>query len=65
LMKLTYLKSAKKFNSFDVTASIKILFVRVSVTIEPHHSLFIVCYHEGFCPCKFPYEKFSPESSNP
>ena len=34
-MKLIYLKSALKCNSFDVTIGIKIPFFRVSVTIEP------------------------------
>ena len=38
-MKLIYLKSALKFESFDVTIGIKILFFRVSVTIEPGRSL--------------------------
>ena len=35
LMKLIYLKSVLKCDSFDVTIGIKILFFRVSVTIEP------------------------------
>ena len=38
-MKLIYLKSALKCNSFDVTFVIKIPFFRVSVTIEPGCSL--------------------------
>ena len=38
-MKLIYLKSALKCDSFDVTIGIKIPFFRVSVTIEPGHSL--------------------------
>ena len=44
-MKLIYSKSALKINSFDVTIGIKIVsvfwypFFRVSVTIEPGHSL--------------------------
>ena len=38
-MKLIYLKSALKFDSFDVTIGIKIAFFRVSVTIEPGRSL--------------------------
>ena len=38
-MKLMYLKSALKFDSFDVTIGIKIPFFRVSVTIEPGRSL--------------------------
>ena len=33
------LKSALKFDSFDVTTGIKIPFFRVSVTIEPGRSL--------------------------
>ena len=33
------LESAQKYNSFDVTIGIKILFFRVSVTIEPGRSL--------------------------
>ena len=38
-MKLIYLKSAFKCNSYDVTIGIKIPFFRVSVTIEPGRSL--------------------------
>ena len=38
-MKLIYLKSALKCNSFDVTIGIKIPFFRVLVTIEPGRSL--------------------------
>ena len=38
-MKLIYLKSALKCDSFDVTIGIKIPFFRVLVTIEPGHSL--------------------------
>ena len=38
-MKLIYLKSALKCDSFDVTIGIKIPFFRVSVTIEPGRSL--------------------------
>ena len=38
-MKLIYLKSALKFNSFDVAIEIKIQFFRVLVTIEPGRSL--------------------------
>ena len=38
-MKFMYLKSAQKCNSFDVHINIKILYFRVSVTIEPGHSL--------------------------
>ena len=38
-MKLIYLKSALKCNSFDVAIGIKILFFRVLVTIEPGRSL--------------------------
>ena len=38
-MKLIYLKSALKFNSFDVTIGIKIPFFRVLVTIEPSRCL--------------------------
>ena len=38
-MKLIYLKSALKCNSFDVATDIKILFFRVLVNIEPGHSL--------------------------
>ena len=38
-MKLTYFKLALKCDSFDVTIGIKVLFFRVSVTIEPGHSL--------------------------
>ena len=38
-MKLIYLKSALKCDSFDVTIDIKISFFRVLVTIEPGRSL--------------------------
>ena len=38
-MKLRYLKSALKCDSFDVTIGIKIPFFKVSVTIEPGHCL--------------------------
>ena len=38
-MKLIYLKSALKCNSFDVAIDIKIQFFRVLVTIEPGRSL--------------------------
>ena len=38
-MKLIYLKSALKYDSFDVAIDIKIQFFRVLVTIEPGRSL--------------------------
>ena len=38
-MKVICLKSALKWNFFDVTIGIKIPFFRVSVTIEPGRSL--------------------------
>ena len=38
-MKIIYLKSALKCDSFDVTIGMKIPFFRVSVTIEPGRSL--------------------------
>ena len=47
-MKLIYLKSALKSDSFDVSIGIKIPFFRVSVTIEPGRSLLTVRYHELF-----------------
>ena len=47
-MKLTYLKWAYKLNSFDVSIGIKIPFFRLSVTIEPRHSLTTVCFQELF-----------------
>ena len=47
-MKLIYLKSAKKSDSFNVSIGIKILFFRVSVTIEPGRSLLTVRYQELF-----------------
>ena len=47
-MRLIYLKSELKCDSFDVTLSIKILFFRVSVTIEPGRSLLQFGYHELF-----------------
>ena len=40
-MKLIYLKSALKADSFDVSFSIKIPFFRVSFTIEPGRSLLV------------------------
>ena len=50
-MKLIYLKLALKCDSLDVPIGIKIRFLRVSIAIEPGHSL--VRYHElfdfGFC----------------
>jgi hypothetical protein len=47
-MKLIYLKSAYKFDSFDVSIGKKIPSFRVSVTIEPGRSLLTVRYHEFF-----------------
>jgi hypothetical protein len=47
-MKLIYLKSKLKSDSFDVSIAIKIPFFRVSVTIEPGRSLLTVRYHELF-----------------
>jgi hypothetical protein len=47
-MKLIYLKSALKSDSFDVSIGIKIPFFRVSVTVEPGCSLLTVRYHELF-----------------
>ena len=47
-MKLIYLKSALKCDSFDVTIGIKIPFFRVLVTIEPGRSLLQFRYHELF-----------------
>ena len=38
-MRLIYLKSALKCDSFDVTIGVKIPFFRVSVAIEPGRSL--------------------------
>ena len=45
-MKLIYLNSALKCNSFDVAIDIKIQFFRVLVTIEPGRSLLQIRYHE-------------------
>jgi hypothetical protein len=45
-MKLIYLKSALKSNSFYVSIGIKIPFFRVLVAIEPGRSLLTVRYHE-------------------
>ena len=39
MMKLIYLKSALKCDSFDVAIDIKVQFFRVLVTIEPGRSL--------------------------
>jgi hypothetical protein len=47
-MKVIYLKSALKYDSFDVSIGIKNPFSRVSVTIEPGRSLLTVPYHELF-----------------
>jgi hypothetical protein len=47
-MKLIYLKSELKSDSFDVFIGIKIPFFRVSVTIEPGRSLLTVRYHGLF-----------------
>ena len=47
-MKLIYLKSALKCDSFDVAIDIKIQFFRVLVTIEPGSLLTTVRYHELF-----------------
>jgi hypothetical protein len=48
-MKIIYLKSALKSDSFDISiVGIKHLFSRVSVTIEPGRSLLTVLYHELF-----------------
>ena len=47
-MKLIYLKSALKCDSFDVAIGIKIPFFRVLVSIEPGRSLITVRYHELF-----------------
>jgi hypothetical protein len=47
-MKLISLKLAYKSNSFDVSIGIKILFFRVSVTIELGSFLLTVCYHKLF-----------------
>ena len=47
-MKVIYLKSALKSDSFDVSIGIKNPFSRVSVTIEPNRSLLTVRYHELF-----------------
>ena len=47
-MKLIYLKSALKCDSFDVAIDIKIQFFRVLVTIELGSLLTTVCYHELF-----------------
>ena len=44
-MKLIYLKSALKCDSFDVAIDIKIQFFWVLVTIEPDRS---IRYHELF-----------------
>jgi hypothetical protein len=47
-MKLIYLKSALKFDSLYVFIGTKIPFSRVSITIEPGHSLLRVRYQELF-----------------
>ena len=47
-MKLIYLKSALKCNSFDVAIDIKVKFFRGLVTIEPGRSLLQIRYHELF-----------------
>jgi hypothetical protein len=47
-MKLLYLKSALKSDSFDVSIGIKIPFFRVLVTSEPGRSLLTVRYNKLF-----------------
>ena len=47
-MKVIYLKSALKSDSFDISIGINNPFSRVSVTIEPGRSLLTVRYHELF-----------------
>ena len=65
-MKLIYLKSALKCDSFDLTIVIKILFFRVLVTIEPGHSLLqfvtknCLIHHA----CKIMFCCFGPKDKN-
>jgi hypothetical protein len=47
-MKVIYLKSALKSDSFDISIGIKNPFSKVLVTIEPGRSLLTVRYHELF-----------------
>ena len=47
-MKLIYLKSTEKLNSFDVSVGVKITFFRVSITIDPGRSLLTIRYHKPF-----------------
>ena len=47
-MKLIYVKSVLKSDSFYVSIGIKTPFFRVSVTIEPGRPLLTVRYHELF-----------------
>ena len=47
-MKVIYLKSKYKSNSFDVSICVKISFFRMSVNIEPDHCLLTVRYHKPF-----------------
>ena len=54
-MKLIYLKSALKCDSFDVAIDIKTQFFRVLVTIEPDRSLLqfvttncLICVADGY-----------------
>jgi hypothetical protein len=47
-MKLIYLKSALKSDSFDASIDIKIPIFRVSIITEPGRSLLTVRYHELF-----------------
>ena len=55
-MKLIYLKSALKCDSFDVAIDIKIQFFRVLVTIEPDRSL--LQFVTTNCYCTTLYESF-------
>ena len=61
-MKLIYLKSALKCDSFDVAIDIKIQFFRVLVTIEPGRSLlqFVTtnCYNTHECGYLYPLTHF-------
>ena len=50
LIKLIYLKSAERSDSFDISYSIEIPFFRVSFTIEPGRSLLQFVTHKLFDP---------------
>ena len=58
-MKLIYLKSALKRDSFDIAIDIKIQFFRVLVTVEPDRSLLQLVTTNCLIPIIFNLSSFS------